>query len=449
MTRTKQKARMGTTLSGRSFETEAEKKAREAYEAADAAWQAACDAQENSHAAELSVQRSGLLQLWREEKAKATAAWQKRMKRLEAETEAELREEAAAEAAAEAAEAALEEREEAPLAQVMPTVKRGSQKRKRKTLSTPHAVTPPNSSSTLILRLLQAVEEAGDAPNDQLVDLLRTSMKEIRLTQLDASRPHEEGPGADLDLHGPLGPAEQGPEADRPAVQGSDAERPVQQGSGPPQSPAWHAGTTTVLEVPAWSPGVTREEAVSHQLQLQEFGLTLEDALEADPANIRLPKLRKLLDLRLTSIAILIEDRKTQQIAGESRPLRADAPEDRRPPKIKEPPTLDCKWSTTAKDDPRLIDIAISRIFDYLEDSKAWKEDDPFPRSFLNFFSDTALVTHLASLISGTSLAGPVKRSQAQSDVVSSLRRLLTGCSRDPCELHLEALLRGEVTQVT
>ena len=76
-------------------------------------------------------------------------------------------------------------------------------------------------------------------------------MREIRLSQLDASKPYEEGPGADLDLHGPPGPAKQGPEADRPAVQGSDAERPVQQGFGPPQSPAWHAGTTTVLEVPA------------------------------------------------------------------------------------------------------------------------------------------------------------------------------------------------------
>ena len=439
MTRTKQKNRMGTTLSGRSFETEAEKKAREAYEAADAAWLAACDAQENSHAAELSVQRSGLLQLYREEKAKATAAWQKRMKRLEAETEAELREEAAAEAAAEAAEAALEEREEAALTQVMPTVKRGSQKRKRKTLSTPHAVTPPNSSSTLILRLLQAVEEAGDAPDDQLVDLLRTSMKEIRLTQLDAPRPHEEGPGADLDLHGPPEPAKQGP----------DAEGPAQQGSGPPQSPAWHAGTTTVLEVPAWSPGLTWEDALNHQLHLQEFGLTLEDALEVTPADARLTRLKKLLDLRLSSLARLMDERKAPQPVGESRPLRADAPEDRRSPKVKEPPTLDCKWSVAAKDDPRLIDIAISRIFDYLEDSKAWKEDDPFPRSFLNFFSDTALVTHLHSLISGPSLAGPMKRSQAQSDVVSSLRRLLTGSSRDPCELHLEALLNGEVTQVT
>jgi hypothetical protein len=194
---------------------------------------------------------------------------------------------------------------------------------------------------------------------------------------------------------------------------------------------------------------VTREEAVFHQLQLQEFGLTLEDALEAEPGDNRLPKLKKLLDLRLTSIAILIEDRKTQQVAGESRPLRADAPADRRPLKLKEPPVLDGKWALAAKDDPRLIEVAVGRIFDHLEDSQAWKEDELFPRSFLNFFSDTTLITHLHSLISGPSLAGPVKRSQAQSDVVSSLRRLLTGSSRDPCELHLEALLNGEVTQVT
>ncbi len=169
-------------------QTDAEKRARNAFKRAEAAWQAATKEGDGTRAAELLLQKEGLHQLWKEEKARSAAAWQEIM---QFEEEEERREQAA-----EAAKAALEERAQPPLA--------------------------------------QAVEEAGDAPDDQLVDLLRTSMKEIRLSQVDASRPHEEGPGADLDLHGPLGPAEQGPEADRPAVQGSDAERLVQQGSGPP-----------------------------------------------------------------------------------------------------------------------------------------------------------------------------------------------------------------------
>jgi hypothetical protein len=66
----------------------------------------------------------------------------------------------------------------------------------------------------------------------------------------------EEGPGADLDLHGPPRPAEQGSDANRHVQQGSDAPRPPgKEGSGPPRSPARHEDTTTVLEVPAWSPG--------------------------------------------------------------------------------------------------------------------------------------------------------------------------------------------------
>jgi hypothetical protein len=254
--------------------TVAEREAKAAYKAVDAAWLAACRDQENSRAAELSVQRAGLLQLWKEEKAKSAAAWQEY---LQEEEEAERREEAEAAAAAEAKRAALEEREEPPLDQV--TVKRASQKRKRKPLSTPHVVTPPHSRSTLLLRLLQAVEQAGDAPTEQLVAQLRSCLKGMELSQPDASRPLVEGPGADLDLHGPLGPAEQGPDANRPAEQGSDANRPVQQGSnahgpsrkegsGPPRSPAGHEGTTTVLEVPAWSPGLTWEDALTHRLRL-------------------------------------------------------------------------------------------------------------------------------------------------------------------------------------
>ncbi len=82
------------------------------------------------------------------------------------------------------------------------------------------------------MRLLQAVEEAGDAPDSQLVDQLRSSLKGMGLHQLDASGPLEEGPGADLALHGPPRPARQGPEADRLAMQGSDAERPSQWNSG-------------------------------------------------------------------------------------------------------------------------------------------------------------------------------------------------------------------------
>jgi hypothetical protein len=203
----------------------AETKAKNTFKRAEAAWQAATDAGDGTRAAALLLQKDGLYKLWQEEKAKSLAAWNEQVQ-LEEEEE---RREAEAAAAAEATKATLAERAKPPLDQV--TVKRKS--RKRKAVSTP-VVTPPNSSSTLLMRLLQAVEGAGYTPDDQMVDLLRTSMKEIRLTQLDASRPHEEGPEADLDLHGPPESAKQGPEADRPAVQGPDAERPVQQGSGPP-----------------------------------------------------------------------------------------------------------------------------------------------------------------------------------------------------------------------
>ncbi len=46
--------------------------------------------------AQLSVRKAGLLKLWKEEKAKAAAAWPARLKQLGAEAEAEMREEAAA-----------------------------------------------------------------------------------------------------------------------------------------------------------------------------------------------------------------------------------------------------------------------------------------------------------------------------------------------------------------
>ncbi len=140
------------------------------------------------------MQKLGLLTLWKEECAKAKVAWPECLRQMEAEMEAE----AAEEAAAEAAEAALEERDKATLDQV--TIKRDSQKkRKRRTPSTPHDVTPPQSRSTLILQLLQVVEEAGDAPNEQLVDQLRSSLKDMELNQLGAPRPRDEGPGAALD----------------------------------------------------------------------------------------------------------------------------------------------------------------------------------------------------------------------------------------------------------
>ncbi len=117
MTRTKQHNKMAT-VTGQRPEYQPERKAREAYEEAEAAWLATCREQDNSRVAELSVQKAGLLKLWKEEKTKAIAAWPVQRKQWAAEIEAEEEEEAAADAAAKA-EAALEEREEAPLAQVI------------------------------------------------------------------------------------------------------------------------------------------------------------------------------------------------------------------------------------------------------------------------------------------------------------------------------------------
>ena len=99
-----------------------------------------------------------------------------------------------------------------------------------------------------------------------------------------------------------------------------------------------------------------------------------------------------------------------------------------------------------AKSNPTLIEVSIGRIFDFLEDSGTWNEDDPFPRSFINFFSDSKLISHLHHHIG--QLRGPMKRASTQTDLVSTVRRLLTGDSRSIGDISLEALLNADITQL-
>ncbi len=79
MPRTKQHNHMAT-VTGKRPEAEAEWKAREAYEEAEAAWLAASRIQDGFRAAEVSLQKIGLHKLWKEESAKAKAAWSARLR---------------------------------------------------------------------------------------------------------------------------------------------------------------------------------------------------------------------------------------------------------------------------------------------------------------------------------------------------------------------------------
>jgi hypothetical protein len=115
--------------------------------------------------------------------------------------------------------------------------------------------------------------------------------------------------------------------------------------------------------------------------------------------------------------------------------------------KFKDPPPLTKEWVEEVKAVPSCITVAVKRIFRHLVDTKAYAEGELFPMQFTNHIADTNLLHHLWSHAELQRTKTPKTQDEYITDVVSLLRRLLVGDSRDPATVAIENLLDRRITQ--
>ena len=117
--------------------------------------------------------------------------------------------------------------------------------------------------------------------------------------------------------------------------------------------------------------------------------------------------------------------------------------------KFDKPPRLTSKWFADVVAHPGAMRTSVQLIFDYLKNLQVYKEGDPFPNQFMYFVEDLPMQESLSSFIEAEQSSMGQSQAQLTKKVMELFSRLITGNSRDPAEIAMDALLQGQVVQGT
>ena len=117
--------------------------------------------------------------------------------------------------------------------------------------------------------------------------------------------------------------------------------------------------------------------------------------------------------------------------------------------KFPTPRRWDTSWKSEMIQRPNLIELYVSLIFTYLKNVKAYKEGDCFPMQFLFSVNDPSIMEALSAfVVTEQSITGQSEK-ELIIKVVTLVKRILTGESRDPESTARDKLLAGDLKQGT